>query len=154
MPPRQATEPPAAPPASPEDSQEGGAGRSDSERLSALEQHSEKQDQTLEQHGGMLQQILDRLPGKNPASGSAEPTATPDPDAGKPIGQLVREGVEQLEREKAAKASKENEAKERADHAARIKKLEEARPREAAATPAGKVRAAVQKWGFGIVDGR
>ena len=154
MPPRQpGTEPPAppAPPAPPPGDQAGGQGKPVDDRLSALEQHSEKQDATLEQHGGMLQQILDRLPGKAPSSGSS---ADPDPDEGKPIGQLVREGVEKLEAEKAAKKQADDEAAERADHAARLKKLEETKPREVAATPAGRFRAAVQKYGFGIEDTR
>ena len=154
MPPRPTTaepQPPATPPSTPD---QGGQGRPVDDRLSALEQHSEKQDATLQQHGGMLQQILDRLPGKTPSSGPTPAPAAPGPDEGKPIADLIREGVEKLETEKAAKAQKETEAAERKNHADRIRKLEEARPREVAATPAGKIRAAVQRYGFGIEDTR
>lgn len=145
MPPRPATtepQPPAAPPAG---DQAGGPDKPVDDRLSAIEDRQDRQE-------GLLHQILDRL-GKNPSSGSS-PAAAPDPDEGKPIGQLVREGVEKLEAEKAAKAKAETEASERADHADRIRKLEEAQPREVAATPAGRVRAAVQKYGFGITEQR
>ena len=154
MPPRQPPAEPQAPPAPPAGDQPGGSGKPVDDRLSALEQHSEKQDATLQQHGGMLQQILDRLPGKTPSSGPAPTPAATDPDEGKPIAVLVREGVEKLEAEKAAKAQKDTETAERANHAERIRKLEEAKPREVAATPAGRVRAAVQRYGFGITDTR
>ena len=152
MPPRQPSTEPPAPTTPPTGDQPGGQGIPVDDRLSALEQHSEKQDATLQQHGGMLQQILDRLPGKTPSSGSPNPPT--DPDEGKPIADLVREGVERLEAEKAAKAQKESDAAERKNHADRIKKLEEAKPREVAATPAGRFRAAVQRYGFGIEDTR
>ena len=143
MPPRQPAPEPPTPPSPPPPDDKGGQGKTDSDRLSAIEDRQDRQE-------GLLQQILDRLPGKTPPSGSP----APDPDEGKPIGQLVREGVEKLEAEKAAKAKADAEAKERADHADRIKKLEESRPREVAATPAGRFRAAVQKYGFGIEDTR
>ena len=146
MPPRQATEPPQPPPAPPAPDPRQTPPEGTEARLGAIEQRQDRQE-------GLLQQILDRLPGKNPSSGST-PNSPQDPDEGKPIGQLVREGVEKLEAEKGAKAKAETEASERADHAARIKKLEEARPREVAATPAGRFRAAVQKYGFGITDQR
>lgn len=146
MPPRQppAEPPPPTPPTpTPPPADKGGPAEPVSDRLSAIETRQDRQE-------GLLQQILDRLPGKTPSPGSP----APDPDEGKPIGQLVREGVEQLEAEKAAKKRADDEASERADHAARLKKLEESRPREVAATPAGKIRAAVQKYGFGIEDTR
>ena len=146
MPPRQPKPDPEPPPAPPETQQEGGQAEPVGERLSAIEQRQDRQE-------GLLQQILDRLPGKTPSSGSPAQTP-PDPDEGKPIAQLVREGVEKLEADKAAKAQKDTEAAERADHAARLKKLEEAKPREVAATPAGRFRAAVQKYGFGIEESR
>ena len=144
MPPRQPPAPPETPPPPPAGDQEGDRIQSLDSRFSAIEERQDRQE-------GLLQQILDRLPGKGSSSG---PSADPDPDEGKPIGQLVREGVEKLEAEKAAKARAEADEKERKDHADRLKKLEESRPREVAATPAGKFRAAVQKYGFGIEDTR
>ena len=144
MPPRQPSAEPQPPPAPPAGDPRGEPSPPAEDRLSAIEDRQDRQE-------GLLRQILDRLSGKTPSSGSSQP---PDPDEGKPVGQLVREGVERLEAEKAAKAAKDAEAAERKDHADRLRKLEETRPREPAATPAGKFRAAVQKYGFGIEETR
>lgn len=146
MPPRQPQNPP-EPPQTPH------PGDVEEERIQSLDDRFSAIEDRQERQEGLLQQILSRLPGK-PSSGSPGPTAAPDPDEGKPIADLVREGVERLEAEKAAKAKTESEAAERKDHADRLRKLEEARPREVAATPAGKGRSAVQKWFFGIDDTR
>ena len=117
---------------------------------SAHDQQHEQINTRLDQHSGLLQQILDRLPGKPgqvPASGEGGQS---DPDAGKPIGQLVREGVEKLEADRRAKQAAAAADAERADHAHRIAALEEARPREVPATQAGRFRAGVQRWVFGL----
>jgi hypothetical protein len=80
--------------------------------------------------------------------GKPEP-GTDDPAAGKSIADQVREGVEQLERERAAKAAADQDAadakaaKETTEE--RLARLER-KPRE----PAGKVRTAVQRFGLGI----
>ena len=105
-------------------------------------------DAKLDQHGGMLQQILDRL-GKGPSSGSG-PGAPRDPDEGKTVAELVREGVERLEREKQEGQDRDADRAQREEHAARLAALEERQPSEIAATPGGRFRHAVQKWGYGI----
>lgn len=101
-----------------------------------------------QRQGGMLEQILNRLPGaRQGGQGGGDPAPAP---GGKSIGELVREGIEDLERDKAAKADADAAKAAREDHAARIKALEERAPKETAATPLGGLRAAVQRYGFGI----
>ena len=123
----------------------------ESGRIESLDDRFGKIEAEQERQGGILQQILTRL--KAPASGAGA-TDRPAPDAGKTIAELVQEGVERLERDKQAKADADTAAAERADHAERIRQLEEHAPRETASTPAGRFRAGVQKWGFGIDEPR
>jgi len=120
--------PPAAPPAE--------------ERITALEAEQKRQ-------GGLLEQILARLPGKPPAGGQH-----PAPDDGATIADLVRQGVEDLERDRARKQKETDADTARADHAERIARLEEARPAENPPTPVGAFRTAVQRRVFGIDDPR
>lgn len=112
------------------------------ERMTALEVEQQRQ-------GGILERIEQALAGSKtpPASSSAPPA----PD-GRPIAELVREGVEQLRREEQSQADQEADRNQRADHAARLQALEERQPSETAATPAGRVRSALQRYGFGIDD--
>ena len=130
------TQPPA--PAAGEPAPPAGGGLED--RVNGLEAEQKRQ-------GGMLEQILAKLPGKAPAAGA------PDPDpSGKSVAELVREGIEKLEADKAAKAKADADEQARQDHAARIKALEELAPAENAATPVGAFRAGVQRVMFGITD--
>jgi hypothetical protein len=140
MPPAPAGQPPATPPAPPGAPPAPPAG--DDARLSALETRADRQE-------GLLQQILDRLPGKTPPGSGGSPPAA-DPGGGKTIAQLVREGVEELERDRAAKDKAAADDQARKNHADRIARLEERPPREPALTPAGRFRSAVQRVGFGI----
>lgn len=110
------------------------------DRLTAVEAEQKRQ-------GGILERIEQALAGRKtpPASSSGDPA----PD-GKPIAELVREGVEQLRREEQDQADREADKQQRADHAARLAALEERPPSETAATPAGRLRSSLQRWGFGI----
>jgi hypothetical protein len=131
---------PATPPAPPPSGQQGPAGEGGLEgRVGNLEAEQKRQ-------GGMLEQILARLP----EGGRGRGGQAADPDTGKSVGQLVREGIEELERDKAARADAEAAAQARKDHAARIKALEERAPKETAPGPVGRLRSAVQRVGFGI----
>jgi hypothetical protein len=103
--------------------------------------------------GGMLQQILDRLPGKAPAGGGGPaPAADPAPAAGKSVAEQVREGIAALEAERATAAEGEANKRAREDHAARIAALEERSPLETAATMPGALRAKAQRVIFGITE--
>lgn len=110
------------------------------ERLTAVETEQKRQ-------GGILERIEQALAGgKAPARSSS---SDPAPD-GRPIAELVREGVEQLRREEQDQAARDAEKAQREDHAARLAALEERPPSETAATPAGRLRSSLQRWGFGI----
>jgi hypothetical protein len=100
--------------------------------------------------GGLLEQILDRLPGKGPSGGPA-PAADPAP-AGKSVAEQVREGIAALEAERATAAEGEANKKAREDHAARLAALEERSPLDTAASPAGAFRARMQRAVFGITE--
>lgn len=137
--PKQQT-PPAPPPAGGQAPPAGGALEG---RMSAVEAEQQRQ-------GGMLEQILDRLPGKNPG-GQTGHANDPGPAAGgKSVAEQVREGIEALERERATAAEGEANRKAREDHAARLAALEERAPKETAATPIGALRARAQRVMFGI----
>jgi len=94
----------------------------------------------------MLEQILQRLPGR----AQSAPEGRADPGGGKSVAELVRDGIAELEAEKARKAEADTVAAERADHAARLKALEEAAPAELIDTAPGRLRAGVQRVVFGI----
>ncbi len=111
-------------------------------RVDGLESEQKRQ-------GGLLDQILGRLPGKAPAAGA--PAADPAP-SGKSVAEQVREGIEALEAERATAAEGEANKKAREDHATRLKALEERAPFETAATPAGAFRARMQRAVFGITE--
>lgn len=127
--------PPADPPAPPGDL---------SGRVDGLEAEQKRQ-------GGMLEQILGRLPGKTPAADPA-PGADPAPPGGKSIAELVREGITALETERATAAEADANKQAREDYAARIKALEERQPAENVATPVGVFRAKAQRAVFGITE--
>lgn len=114
------------------------------DRVNGLEAEQRRQ-------GGMLEQILDRLPGRGQGQGQGQGgQAGQTAEGGKSVAELVREGIAELERDKEAKAKAEAADQARADHDARIKALEERAPAETAPTPVGAFRAAVQRYGFGI----
>jgi hypothetical protein len=100
--------------------------------------------------GGLLEQILDRLPGKAPSGGQAPPADPGHP--GKSVAEQVREGIAALEAERATAAEGEANKKAREDHAARLAALEERSPLDTAASPAGAVRARMQRVLFGITE--
>ena len=112
------------------------------DRVSGLESEQARQ-------GGMLEQILDRLPGKNPGGQTGHPGQAPAP-GGKSVAEQVREGIEALERERATAAEADANKNAREDHANRLKALEERTPAETAATPVGAFKARVQRVMFGI----
>jgi hypothetical protein len=112
------------------------------DRLSAVEAEQARQ-------GGMLEQILNRLPGKAPAASSQQTGQGPAPE-GKSVAEQVREGIAALEAERAATAEADANKNARQDHAARLAALEERVPAETAATPVGAFRARVQRAVFGI----
>lgn len=112
--------------------------------MSGLETEQKRQ-------GGLLEQILGRLPGKAPEGGP--PAADPGP-AGKSVAEQVREGIAALEAERATAAEGEANKKAREEHATRIAALEERAPFETSASPAGAARARLQRIVFGITEGR
>jgi hypothetical protein len=116
-------------------------------RVDGLEAEQKRQ-------GGLLEQILDRLPGKAPAAGGqgAGDGGSPAPAAGKSIAEQVREGIAALEAERATAAEADANRTAREDHAARLKALEERSPLETAATPAGAFRSVAQRVVFGITE--
>lgn len=140
---------PKAPPPAPQGGQggqgapQGGQGGGLEDRVGNLETEQKRQ-------GGMLEQILNRLParGQDPAPASSSSSA---PET-RPVAELVREGIEALEADRAAKAKAADADRAQKDHGERIKKLEERVPTETAATPAGRFRAAIQRGVFGIDD--
>lgn len=136
QPPPDPPAPPSTPPAG--DGLEG--------RVSGLEAEQQRQ-------GGLLEQILNRLPGKGGPAGGPAPAADPPP-AGKSVAEQVREGIADLERERADAAEVDANKTARAEHDARLKALEELAPRDTAATPAGAVRARMQRVVFGITETR
>lgn len=139
MPPDPKTAPPAPPSTSADPPPSGGL----EQRVSGLEAEQKRQ-------GGLLEQILDRLPGSGPSGGQNGPTGTAAPASGKSVAEQVREGIEALERERATAAEGDANKKAREDHAARLAALEERLPAETAATPVGAFRARVQRGFFGI----
>ena len=149
MPPDPKASPPAPP--APQGGQGGGQGApqggGQDARLSAVEAEQKRQ-------GGMLEQILQRLPavGGGPGPAPSSSSSSAPQEGGKSVGQLVREGIAELEAERARTAKEADADKARKDHADRIKKLEERVPAETAATPTGRLRAAVQRGVFGIDD--
>lgn len=142
MPPDPQQQPNPAPPPPPPGGPPAGPGLEG--RVDGLEAEQKRQ-------GGMLEQILARLPGSHPGgqtgqSGQAAPAAP----NGKSVAELVREGIDHLEAEKATKAEADANRTAREEHAARIKALEERAPKETAATPLGGLRARAQRVVFGI----
>lgn len=111
---------------------------STADRLTAVETEQKRQ-------GSILERIEQALAGGKASPAKGDPAAD-----GRPIAELVREGVEQLRREEQDQAAKDAEKAQREDHAARLAALEERPPSETAATPAGRLRSSLQRWGFGI----
>jgi hypothetical protein len=111
--------------------------------VSGLETEQQRQ-------GGLLEQILNRLPGKAPAAG--DPPAPGPALSGKSVAEQVREGIAALEAERAAEAEGAANKTAREDHAARIRALEERAPAETVANPAGVLRAKAQRIVFGITE--
>jgi hypothetical protein len=138
MPPDPKQTPPAPP-----TSADPPAGGGTEDRLQAVEREQQRQ-------GGMLEQILSHLPGNGPSGGQNGPTAPAAGGAGKSVAELVREGIADLERERAAAAEGDANRSAREDHAARLAALEERVPAETAATPVGAFRARMQRAWFGI----
>lgn len=103
-----------------------------------------------QRQGGLLEQILGRLPGKD--GQGASDGGSPAPAAGKSVAEQVREGIAALEAERAAEAEGTANRTAREDHAARIKALEERQPAEVVANPAGRLRAGAQRVLFGITE--
>jgi hypothetical protein len=108
-------------------------------RLDALEAEQQRQ-------GGILEQILQRLPGGRQSA----PAGPAEPAGGKSVAELVRDGIAELEARKAREASEQAAADQAADHAARLKALEERAPAELIDTPPGRARAWTQRVVFGI----
>ncbi len=135
QPPADPAAPPSTPPLPPAAGLEG--------RVDGLETEQKRQ-------GGLLEQILERLPGKAPAGG---PGPAADPAlSGKSVAEQVREGIAALEAERATAAEGAANKTAREDHAARIAALEERSPLDTAATPAGAFRARMQRAVFGITE--
>jgi hypothetical protein len=113
------------------------------QRLSAMEAEQERQ-------GGLLQQILGRLPGK----GAAAPTGGPSPaapDAGQDIGELVRKGVAEIQAKQQADADAAAAQQQADDWRKSVDaRLAERRPAE----PVTGVRARMQRALFGSHDQR
>lgn len=126
----------------PQDGQEPGGL---DERVGKIEAEQDRQ-------GGILDQILARLPGTEKAPGHPPQGITTEEPSGKTIAELVRDGVAELEAKKAKDERRAARDQQAADHADRIKALEERQPAEAAATPAGRVRSWTQRRVFGIDD--
>ena len=133
--------PPAADPPAPPSTPPAGSGLEG--RVDGIEAEQKRQ-------GGLLEQILGRLPGSKPEGGPG-PAADPAP-AGKSVAEQVRAGIEALERERAAEAETTANKTAREDYAARIKALEERAPAETVANPAGALRARAQRIVFGITE--
>ena len=127
--------------------QQAGPDTGTDDRLTALEDEQERQ-------GGILEQILATLKGRGTASASGSGASSRDPDAGKSIADLVREGVEQLDREKQQRADADTERQQRADDRERLARLEERTPAETVSSPAGRARGWLQRYGFGIDEPR
>lgn len=102
--------------------------------------------------GGLLEQILGRLPGKDVDGQGAGNGGSPAPAAGKSVAEQVREGIAALEAERATAAEGEANKKAREEHAARLKALEERAPFETNPTPAGAFRSRMQRAVFGITE--
>jgi hypothetical protein len=136
MPPQQqqTATPPANPPAPASDE-----GTQVEPRLDALEAEQQRQ-------GGILEQILQRLPGGRQSA----PAGPAEPAGGKSVAELVRDGIAELEARKAREASEQAAADQAADHAARLAALEERAPAELIDTPPGRARAWTQRVVFGI----
>lgn len=111
---------------------------STADRLTAVETEQRRQ-------GGILERIEQALAGGKTSPAKGDPAAD-----GRPIAELVREGVEQLRREEQEQADRDAERAQREDHATRLAALEERPPSETAATPAGRFRSAAQRWVFGV----
>jgi hypothetical protein len=136
MPASKPVPPPADPPAPPPGPPPGDL----TGRVDGLEAEQKRQ-------GGLLEQILGRLPGKTPEGAPAAEGAP-----GKSIAEQVREGIAALEAERATAAETDANKKAREDYAARIKALEERAPAEVVATPVGAARAKLQRAVFGITE--
>jgi hypothetical protein len=110
-------------------------------RVDGLEAEQKRQ-------GGILEQILAKLPGAapNPAA-AARPMA---PQESGSIAQMVRDGIAELEAKKAAAADADANRTAREEHEARLKALEERTPAETADSAPGRLRATVQRVVFGI----
>jgi hypothetical protein len=139
------TPPPADPPAPPSTAPPADLGA----RVDGLEAEQKRQ-------GGLLEQILGRLPGNGPSGGqgAGDGGNGPAPAAGKSVAEQVREGIEALERERATAAEADANKTAREDYAKRLAALEERSPLETAATPAGAFRATAQRVFFGITEPR
>lgn len=110
----------------------------EAERISRLEAEQQRQ-------GGILEQILARLTGPAPSGGG--PKHEPAD-----IGQLVKDGIAELEAKRAADAERDADKEARAAAEARLKALEERVPAEREDSAPGRLRASVQRVVFGISE--
>lgn len=129
--------PPADPKAPPADPPPAAA---EAERISRLEAEQQRQ-------GGILEQILARLSGGAPAPAGGGAKQEPAD-----IGQLVRDGIAELEAKRAADAERDAAKEARESHAARLAALEERVPAEREDSAPGRLRAGVQRVVFGISE--
>jgi len=107
-------------------------------RIGAIEDRQARQET-------MLEQILEKLSGQ-----PAAPSTGRGDGSGASIAELVRQGIAELEQDKQRQQRENDSDAARRDHGERIAALEEAMPREAADTPAGRIRSAAQRIVFGI----
>jgi hypothetical protein len=137
---RQPDPPAADPPADPDPK---------SDRLEQIEAEQAAQKATLDEHGGMLSKILDRLPGKPDAEPAAGDPPKPVPDAPVDLQAAVRKEIADAKERQEA----EDKAKGDADWRQHVNEaLEQLRPEKPPREPQTGLKGRLQKLTFGSDD--
>lgn len=148
--PAQQDDPAASAAADPLEGGQDGGGSSE-QRLTAIEQTQARQGQTLEQHGGLLQRILDKLPGGGsqdgpPAAGAGGTPPTPAAQQATDLRGMVAEEIAAAEQRRADEQWAENDDKWRSAVDEFMEKIKgEQVPRD----PAPGVRGVLQRLTLG-----
>lgn len=151
--------PPADPPAGPADGQQGGGPDPEAGRIKTLDERFGKIEAEQSRQGGVLQQILDKLPGGQPpptdAGAGVGPAGSGSADRG-PAGPPDIQGIVQREIA-AAEQRRAEQDKARADQQSQTEQtvkemIEKLRPEQTPREPQTGLRGRLQRITIGKLD--